>query len=68
MFFFNGKSNQKNNVMKNGSNIKILIVGLTTVLALSNFSKSDFRKGKIYSQISTMNVINCQNNSIQNNT
>ncbi|SHL46585.1 hypothetical protein [Flavobacterium chilense] len=30
--------------MNNTYNLKILIVGLTTVLALASFSKSDFTK------------------------
>ncbi|WP_255700756.1 hypothetical protein [Flavobacterium piscisymbiosum] len=35
--------------MKKIDNLKILIVGLTTVLALSSFSKSDFRRDYIES-------------------
>jgi hypothetical protein len=34
--------------MINVYNLKILIVGLTTVLALSNFHKSDFRKDVVH--------------------
>ncbi|SHH58827.1 hypothetical protein SAMN05444481_12047 [Flavobacterium frigidimaris] len=30
--------------------LKILIVGLTTVLALTSFNKNDFRKGIVQSQ------------------
>lgn len=33
--------------MKNLNKLKILIVGLTSVLALSNFDNKELRKGKV---------------------
>lgn len=38
------------------NNLKILIVGLTSVLALSNFHKSDLRKEKVQNEKSDVSV------------
>ena len=47
---------KRNNIMKNLNKIKILIVGLTTVLALSSFNNTNFRKGKVYTQITNLKI------------
>lgn len=48
---------KKNNTMKNLNKLKILIVGLTSVLALSNFNNKDLRKGMAHH--SALNVVVC---------
>jgi len=48
--------------MKNLNKIKILIVGLTTVLALSNFNNTNFRKGKVYTQVTNLKIAISQSN------
>lgn len=40
--------------MKNLNKLKILIVGLTSVLALSNFDNKELRKGKVSSHNSDL--------------
>jgi hypothetical protein len=52
--------------MKNLNRLKILIVGLTSVLALSNFNNKDLRKGKV--DHSALNVAICQSQDIQINS
>lgn len=42
--------------MKNLNKLKILIVGLTTVLALSSFNNSDLKKANIRLNNSPLNV------------
>lgn len=47
---------KKNNTMKNLNKLKILIVALTTVLALSNLNNKDFRKGTARLHHSALNA------------
>lgn len=42
--------------MKNLNKLKILIVGLTTVLALSNFSTKNTQKGIAVLNLSALNI------------
>ncbi len=41
--------------MTKWNNLKILIVGLTSVLALANFSKSHFKQVKMHYQVMDLN-------------
>lgn len=43
-------------VMPKINNVKILIVGLTSVLALSNFHKNDLRKEKVQNETANVRV------------
>jgi hypothetical protein len=52
--------------MKNLNELKVLIVGLTSVLALSNFNNKDLRKGMV--RHSALNVAVCQSGCIQINS
>ncbi|SDZ53996.1 hypothetical protein SAMN05444397_108242 [Flavobacterium aquidurense] len=54
--------------MKNLNKLKILIVGLTTVLALSNFNSHNPRKGIVRLYNSVLNGSVCQSDFIQINT
>ena len=58
---------KKNNTMKNLNKLKILIVGLTSVLALSNFNNKELRKGIVRLNHSALNVPVCQSDFIQIN-
>ena len=49
---------KKNYTMKNLNKLKILIVGLTGVLALSNFNNKGLRKGMV--NASALIVVVCQ--------
>ena len=57
---------KKNYTMKNLNKLKILIVGLTSVLALSNFNNKGLRKGMVHP--SALNVVVCQIDYIQINS
>jgi hypothetical protein len=57
---------KKNDTMKNLNKLKILIVGLTSVLALSNFNNKDLRKGMVHHSV--LNVAVCQSDCIQINS
>jgi hypothetical protein len=59
---------KKNDTMKNLNKLKILIIGLTCVLALSNLNNKDFRKGMIRLHYSGLNVAVCQSDCIQINS
>lgn len=51
--------------MKNLNKLKILIVALTSVLALTNFNSQNSRKGIVRLHHSTINSTVCQNDLIQ---
>lgn len=57
---------KKNYTMKNLNKLKILIVGLTSVLALSNFNNKDLRKDMVHH--SALNIVVCQSDCIQINS
>lgn len=57
---------KKNDTMKNLNKLKILIIGLTSVLALSNLNNKNFRKGMVHH--SALNVVVCQSDCIQINS
>jgi hypothetical protein len=50
--------------MKNLNNLKILIVGLTTVLALSNLNSKKPQKGIVRLHHSALNIAVCQSDFI----
>jgi hypothetical protein len=50
--------------MKNLNKLKILIVGLTTVLALSKFNNQNLRKGIVKLHHAALNSPSCQNGLI----
>lgn len=47
--------------MNNLNKFKILIVGLTTVLALESFNKNDFRKGLVHVYDQSTKMISGEN-------
>ena len=51
--------------MKNLNKLKILIVALTSVLALTNFDSKNSRKGIVRLHHSTLNSTVCQSDFIQ---
>jgi hypothetical protein len=52
--------------MKNLNKVKILIVGLTTVLALLNFKNNNLKKGFVRNEDSNLNTGIFQNYFIHN--
>ncbi|MDR7371638.1 hypothetical protein J2X17_002428 [Flavobacterium aquidurense] len=56
MLFFLSKIPRKKNIMENMNKIKVLIVGITTVLLFSNVDHASLRKGKVMVQITVFQI------------
>lgn len=65
--FFKLIKDKKKYTMKNLNKLKILIVGLTSVLALSNFNNKDLRKGIVRLHDSAVSAAAFKNDLIQIN-